>query len=98
MGTYFHDARVIKIHPALDREEVPAFFVAFVIFHEMLHQAVPPRMIGGRRVAHSPEFRRLEQAYPDYDRSIAWERKNLHLLLGASVPRRMQFDPDDPLA
>jgi len=97
MGTYFHDARVIKIHPALDREEVPAFFVAFVVFHEMLHQAEPPRIVGGRRVSHTPEFRRREQAYPDYERAIAWERRNLHLLLG-SAPRRLLFDPDDPLA
>ena len=99
MGTYFHDARVIKIHPSLDREVVPAFFVAFVVFHEMLHQAEPPRMIGGRRVAHPPEFRRLEQAYPDYQRAIAWERGHLHLLLGEKLPRRaVVFDPDDPLA
>ena len=98
MGTYFHDARVIRIHPALDREEVPAYFVAFVIFHEMLHQASPPRMIGGRRVSHTPEFRRLEQAYPDYDRGIAWERDHLPLLLGGVRRRPIVFDPDAPLA
>ncbi len=101
MGPYFHDARVVKIHPSLDREEVPEFFVAFVVFHEMLHQAEPPRIIGGRRVSHTPEFRRLERAYPDYDKAIAWERQHLALLLGDQpVPRRrpVHFDPDDPLA
>jgi len=99
MGTYFHDARVVKIHPALDREEVPEFFVAFVVFHEMLHQAEPPRMIGGRRVSHTPEFRRIERAYPDYARAIAWERQHLALLLGDRGARRQpHFDPDDPLA
>lgn len=100
MGTYFHDARVVKIHPSLDRVEVPGFFVAFVVFHEMLHQAEPPRMIGGRRVSHTPEFRRIEQAYPEYDKAIAWERQHLALLLGDRGPRRQQliFDPDDPLA
>lgn len=97
MGTYFHDARVIRIHPALDRAEVPGYFVAFVIFHEMLHQAVPPKLIGGRRVAHSDEFRRHEAAYPDYARALAWEAEHLSLLLG-DKPRRIPFDPDDPLA
>src|SRR5690606_16937012 len=98
MGTYFHEARVIRIHPALDREEVPTFFVRFVIFHEMLHQAVPPKMVGGRRISHSAEFRALEQAYPDYERAIAWERENLLLLLGARPRGRRVFDPDDLLA
>lgn len=98
MGTYFHDSKVIRIHPALDRPEVPEFFVAFVVFHEMLHQAVPPRIIGGRRIAHTPEFRALEAAYPDYDRALAWESRNLSLLLGEGRRRRPHFDPDDPLA
>lgn len=98
MGTYYHDAKIIRIHPALDRPEVPAWFVRFVIFHEMLHQAMPPRTIGGRRVAHTPEFRIAEQAYPDYDRAIAWEREHLSLLLGARSRRMPHFDPDDPLA
>lgn len=98
MGTYFHDAKIIRIHPALDHPEVPDFFVAFVVFHEMLHQAVPPRIIGGRRIAHTPEFRALEAAYPDYDRALAWESRNLSLLLGEGRQRRHHFDPDDPLA
>ncbi len=97
MGTYFHDARVIRIHPALDREEIPAYFVRFVIFHEMLHQAIPPRLVGGRRISHSAEFRACERAYPDYERAIAWERAHLALLLGGRS-RRRAFDPDDLLA
>ena len=40
-------ARAIRIHPALDREEVPVFYVEFVVFHEMLHQVVPPAERGG---------------------------------------------------
>jgi hypothetical protein len=63
----------------------------------MLHQAVPPQLQGGRRISHSAEFRRREQAYPDYDRAIAWERENLALLLGGARPP-FRFDPDDPLA
>lgn len=97
MGTYFHDTRVIRIHPALDRPEVPEFFVRFIVFHEMLHHVVQPVTVGGRRVSHTPEFRRREQAYPEYDRAIAWERKHLALLLGRQ-PKRPVFDFDDPLA
>lgn len=81
-GVYLHDARVIRIHPALDRAEVPGFYVAAVVFHEMLHQVVPGDESGRRRVVHGPEFRRRERAYPDHARARAWEQANLGLLLG----------------
>jgi hypothetical protein len=81
-GVYLHDARVIRIHPALDRAEVPQFYVAAVVFHEMLHQVVPGEESGRRRVVHGTEFRRRERAYPDHARAREWERKNLDLLLG----------------
>lgn len=97
MGTYFHDAAVIRIHPGLDRAEVPAFFVRFIVFHEMLHQAVPPVTRGGRRISHTAEFRKRERAYPEYALALAWERKHLGLLLG-KPQRARSFDPDDPLA
>jgi len=85
-GVYLHDQRVIRIHPALDRPEVPDFYVRAVVFHEMLHQVVPVVERGGRRVVHSAEFRRREKAHPDHRRARAWETEHLHLLLGG--PRR----------
>jgi len=85
-GVYLHAARAIRIHPALDREEVPEFYVASVVFHEMLHQVVPPAERGGRRTIHGREFRRQERTFPDHARSQAWERENVHLLLAS--PRR----------
>jgi predicted SprT family Zn-dependent metalloprotease len=85
-GVYLHAARAIRIHPALDREEVPEFYVASVVFHEMLHQVVPPAERGGRRTIHGREFRRRERAGPDHARATAWERENVHRLL--SGPRR----------
>ena len=97
MGTYFHDTRVIRIHPALDRPEVPDYFVRCIVFHEMLHHVGPPVLSGGRRISHTAEFRRRERAYPDYERAIAWERKHLALLLGRARGRP-EFDLDDPLA
>jgi hypothetical protein len=82
-GVYVQDARLIRIHPTLDRPEVPEFYVAAVVFHEMLHQAVPAREVGGRRIVHGPEFRRRERRYPDHARAKAWEERNLALLLSS---------------
>jgi predicted metal-dependent hydrolase len=98
MGSYHHETRVIRLHPALDRPEVPAYFVRYVVFHEMVHQAVPIRRTGaGRREVHGREFRRRERTCPDYDRALARERDHLPLLLGRRRAR-IAFDPDDPLA
>jgi hypothetical protein len=82
-GVYVQDARIIRIHPTLDRPEVPEFYVATVVFHEMLHEAVPAREVNGRRVVHGPDFRERERAHPDYARAKAWEERNLSLLLSS---------------
>lgn len=82
-GVYLHDARVIRIHPTLDRPQVPEFYVAAVVFHEMLHQAVPVHERGGRRVVHGREFRERERAYRDHERARAWEARHLGLLLAS---------------
>jgi hypothetical protein len=84
-GVYVQDARLIRIHPTLDRPEVPEFYVAAVVFHEMLHQAVPARELGARRIVHGPEFRRRERAYPDHALAKEWEERNLALLLSPPV-------------
>jgi len=80
-GVYVQDAKLIRLHPTLDRPQVPEFYVAAVVFHEMLHQAVPAREVNGRRIVHGPDFRRRERAYPDHQRAKAWEERNLRLLL-----------------
>lgn len=41
LGSYSSLERLIRIHPALDRSWVPRYFVAFVVYHEMLHHMIP---------------------------------------------------------
>jgi hypothetical protein len=82
-GVYVQDARIIRIHPTLDRPEVPEFYVAAVVFHEMLHQAVPAVEVNGRRVVHGRAFRERERAYPDHARAKTWEDAHLSLLLSS---------------
>ena len=82
MGVYFHDLKVIRIHPALDEPRVPRYFVEMVVFHEMLHQVHPPAVdAAGRRIVHGAEFRAAERRFPGYARARAWEKAHLHLLL-----------------
>ena len=81
LGLYDHQTREIRIHPSLDRAEVPAFFVEFIVFHEMLHQLFPSSNRAGRRVHHPRPFRDREKAFPLYASALRWEKRNLRVLL-----------------
>lgn len=82
LGVYDHSAREIRIHPALDKPDVPLFFVEYIVFHEMLHQLFPSARHDGRHVHHPRAFKDREKAFPLYDAAIAWERQHLAKLLG----------------
>jgi hypothetical protein len=83
-GAYFQDRHLIRIHPALDADWVPRFFVESIVFHEMLHVAVPVREgPGGRRSIHPPEFKRRERTFYAHEEAARWERENLRRLLAA---------------
>jgi hypothetical protein len=73
--------RTVRIHPALDAPDVPPWFVAFVVFHELLHLTVPPRRVGRRTLHHPPEFRAAEAAHPDSERARAWEEAHVGTLV-----------------
>jgi hypothetical protein len=71
----------IRIHPVLDREEVPLYVVESVVHHEMLHADLPATVVRGRRRLHTPEFRRREALYVHYHQARAWIDAHLDHLL-----------------
>ena len=75
------ECRLIRIHPVLDAEDVPRFFVASVVHHEMLHEVHGPALVDGRREDHPPAFMRDERKFEHYNDAMLWERLNAHLLL-----------------
>jgi len=81
LGSYIAQDDLIRIHPCLDQSFVPEFYVAWVVFHEMLHEAFGVEERNGRRHIHPPAFVALEESYPDYARAKAWEVRNLPRLL-----------------
>jgi hypothetical protein len=56
-------------------------FVAFVLYHEMLHHMMPVERGGGRRELHPLEFREREREFRAFDRAVAWEKRSLSRLL-----------------
>jgi len=96
LGSFDPVDRVVRLHPALDSADVPAWFVRYVLFHELLHSVLDrPERAKGRRVIHGREFVARERAYPDFERALEWEREHVHGLIRAaragqpfSLPRR----------
>jgi predicted metal-dependent hydrolase len=81
MGSFAVEDRIIRIHPALDQSCVPDYFVAWIVFHEMLHGKHEVRRKDGRRRFHTKEFLEEERTFSEYERAHAWEKANLDKLL-----------------
>jgi hypothetical protein len=81
MGSYSVEDRLIRIHRSLDREFVPRYFVAWIVFHEMLHQVHDIRVKNGRREFHSKEFLADEAMYEHFEQAKSWERRHLDAIL-----------------
>ena len=76
LGSYAREQHLVRLHPLLDRASVPEWYVRFVLFHEILHAALPPvRGANARWIHHSREFRRRERDHPDYARALEWEKR-----------------------
>ncbi len=72
---------LITISGIYDSPLVPEHVIYGVMYHEMLHIAIPPKTVNGRRVVHGKEFKTAERKFPFYDQWIAWEKENMRRLL-----------------
>ncbi|RLC76812.1 MAG: hypothetical protein DRI61_12635 [Chloroflexi bacterium] len=90
---YFTDSKnqkhsLITIAGAYDHPSVPEFAVKGVVFHEMLHIAIPPYKKNGRNVMHGPEFKRAEKVYPYLQKWQRWERVEMYKIIRAKKKER----------
>jgi hypothetical protein len=81
LGSYSFEDGVVRIHPALDQEFVPACVVVAVVYHELLHFVLGAKLAGGRRMVHTREFRERERLYVHHERALRWEAAHLNRLL-----------------
>lgn len=82
LGSFEPENRVVRVHPVLDQEAVPEWFVRFVLKHEILHAVIDTyRDEAGHWVHHGWEFRERESAWPEYRAALRWERRNLARLI-----------------
>lgn len=84
MGCYCGSTKMIRIHPALDQAFVPRYYVAWVIYHEMLHAhfGVDSRnAITGRRILHPAKLEYAEKEFEHYELAHRWEEENIGRLM-----------------
>ena len=76
LGSYSSHTNAIRINSVLDNPRVPRFYIEFIVYHEMLHAFIGVKSKNGRRSIHSKEFREGEKVFKDYEKAMAWEKRN----------------------
>lgn len=69
---------LIVINCLLDDKKAPRFVLEGTMHHEMLHMLMDPKVVGGRRVVHTREFRTMERGYEHYSELRPEYRKVLN--------------------
>lgn len=62
---------------SLDSSHVPQMVVELVLYHELLHKYHGVKWLNGKRMAHTPEFRRSERKFLHYQEAQKWLEKSL---------------------
>ena len=84
-GLYHDPLRLIKVNRMLDSREFPEYFVAYVIYHEMLHYVCPTYVDEkGQKHIHSKEFKKREKEFKYFQDAQQWIRDNQNYLFHAS--------------
>lgn len=73
---YYHPAKDrVAISSTLDDARIPQFVAEFVLYHELLHKYHGAKLVNGRRMVHTREFRRDEQQFKFYQEASRWLEK-----------------------
>src|SRR5689334_6116212 len=90
LGSYNHHTSEIRIHPLLNTQQIPAFFIQSIIHHEYLHH-----ILGG---SHNRKFHAHERQFRYYREAQEWIRRNLFMLLGRRKSELQAPAPPPPAA
>lgn len=75
LGCYNPETNCIVMSRRLDSDDVPRYFVEYVLFHEMLHEVLG---IGerpdGKRDIHGKLFRLMESTFPGHEQALKFEK------------------------
>jgi predicted metal-dependent hydrolase len=75
LGHYDPAHNAIVISRIFDHPGIPAYVLAYIVYHEMLHLKHPVKLRGSRRCVHSAEFQAEERLFPRVDEANAFLRR-----------------------
>jgi len=68
---------LIRINRLLDNKKVPAYYINYLVYHEMLHELFKQRLVNGRIQRHPKELRKVERDFPLYQKARKWQNEHL---------------------
>lgn len=70
----YHDSalNLIVISRYLDRRDVPELVVDYIMYHELLHTLIRPKIHRGKRIVHPPEFKHREREFEQFSEALRW--------------------------
>jgi hypothetical protein len=68
---------LISIAQLYNRPDVPRFAIESIVYHEMLHIAIPPFKRNCKNVIHGQDFKRAERSFPYFKQWRQWEKDRL---------------------
>jgi hypothetical protein len=74
-GHYVPSTDTLMISVTLDAMDVPSYVLDQVMHHELLHKQLGTRVVKGRRIAHTSEFRSKERSFERYREAQAFLAK-----------------------
>jgi hypothetical protein len=74
-GHYIPTTDTVMVSIALDASDVPPYVLDHVMHHELLHKKLGIKVVNGRRLVHTPEFRSEEQRFEYYHKAQAFLNK-----------------------
>jgi hypothetical protein len=84
-GLYHDPLRLIKVNRLLDNKYFPDYFIAYVIYHEMLHYVCPTYVDeSGYKHIHSQAFREREKKFKYFEEAQQWIKDNQSYLFDAA--------------
>ena len=92
MGTWRETSdgqpNLITINRLLDDPAVPSYYLEYLVYHEMLHEAMPGKRHNGRTLRHCNEYRALERQHTYYHEATKWGEDNLDRLYRKHLRRQ----------
>lgn len=70
-GHYDSARDIVMLSISLDDPSVPQSLVDYVMYHELLHKKHGVKLANGRRMAHTPAFRKDDQGFKGYEDAMA---------------------------